>query len=88
MTATVWSLAEKMLQDHQRRSLLRALRVSINTAVWMVMWRDPAIQVQLGISNIYNVDFLAPIVSNADVPVCTPWWVSVVMKKRGKNEYK
>ena len=45
----VWYWVEKMFQDHQRRSMLRALRVSINTVVWMVMWIYPEIQAQLGI---------------------------------------
>ena len=64
-------LGREMLQEHQWRSLLRVLRVSINTAVWMVMWIDPVIQEQTGISNLCNVDLLASIVSKADVHVCT-----------------
>src|SRR5262249_62283882 len=31
-----------MLQEAQRTSAPSALRVSIRTAVWMVMWREPA----------------------------------------------
>mmetsp|Transcript_10074 Transcript_10074/g.61237 ORF Transcript_10074/g.61237 Transcript_10074/m.61237 type:complete len:166 (-) Transcript_10074:28-525(-) len=30
-----------MLHEHQRTLAPSAVRVSINTAVWMVMWRDP-----------------------------------------------
>ena len=39
----------------------------------MVMWRDPAIRVQPGISNIHYVDFLAPIVGKFNVHVFTSW---------------
>ena len=35
--------------EHQRRSLLRALRLSINTAVRMAIRRDPATRAQPGI---------------------------------------
>ena len=34
---------EKMLQEHHLTSAPSAVRVSISTAVWMVMWREPAI---------------------------------------------
>ena len=33
----------KMLQEHHLTSAPRAVRVSMSTAVWMVMWREPAI---------------------------------------------
>src|SRR5215831_10555560 len=36
-----------MLQEAQRTSAPRALRVSIRTAVWMVMWREPATRAPL-----------------------------------------
>ena len=47
------------------------MRVSTNTDIWMVMWRDPAIWEQPGISNIYYVDLLAPILSKVNVRVLT-----------------
>ena len=55
-----------MLQEHQQRSLLRTLRVSINTAFCLLMWIDPEIRAQLGISNLCYVDFLAPVVSKVN----------------------
>ena len=61
----------EMLQEHQQRSLLRDLRVSINIAILMVMWRDPTIWAQPDISNICYVDFLAPIFSKVDVHLRT-----------------
>ena len=64
---------------------MRALGVSINTSVWMVMWTDPVIQAQPGISNICYVLFLAPIVRKVNVRVCTSWYVNVIAKKGGKN---
>ena len=39
--AAAWSWVEKMLQEHQRTLAPRATRVSMRTAVWMVMWREP-----------------------------------------------
>src|SRR4028119_308608 len=42
MAAAAWSCVEKMLQEDQRTSAPRALSVSISTAVWMVMCRQPA----------------------------------------------
>ena len=41
--AAAWSWVEKMLQEHQRTSAPSAVRVSISTAVWMVMCREPEI---------------------------------------------
>ena len=73
MAATVWSWVDNILQEHQRRSLLRDLEVSINTAVWMVMWRDPAIQEQPDITNICYIYLLAPIVNKIHVHICTSW---------------
>ena len=75
MTATVWSWLEKFFQEHQRRSLLRSLIVSINNVVWMVMWIYPEIRAQPGILNICNIYLLAPIVSK--VNVCTYMHVMV-----------
>ena len=62
-------LGRKMLQNHQRRSLLRALRVSINTSIWMVMWRYPAIQAQPHISNICNADLFVSMVIKVNVNI-------------------
>ena len=47
MAAAAWSWVEKMLQEHQRTSAPRAVRVSIRTAVWMVMWREPVMRAPL-----------------------------------------
>lgn len=33
----------KMLQEHHLTSAPRAVNVSMSTAVWMVMWSEPAI---------------------------------------------
>mmetsp|Transcript_35261 Transcript_35261/g.104293 ORF Transcript_35261/g.104293 Transcript_35261/m.104293 type:complete len:271 (-) Transcript_35261:18-830(-) len=41
MAAAAWSWVEKMLHEHQRTSAPRAERVSISTAVWIVMCREP-----------------------------------------------
>ena len=41
--AAAWSWVEKMLQEAQRTSAPSATRVSIRTAVWIVMCSDPAI---------------------------------------------
>src|SRR5215212_12188904 len=41
--AAAWSWVEKMLQETQRTSAPNATRVSIRTAVWIVMWSEPAI---------------------------------------------
>ena len=73
MIATVWSWVEKMLQEQQRRSLLRALRFSINNAVWMLIWIYTVIRAQPDISNICNIGVFVPIVSKVNVHVCTPW---------------
>ena len=42
--AAAWSWVEKMLQLAQRTSAPRSTRVSISTAVWMVMWSEPVIR--------------------------------------------
>jgi hypothetical protein len=42
--AAAWSWVEKMLQDDHRTSAPSCTRVSMSTAVWMVMWRQPAIR--------------------------------------------
>ena len=41
--AAAWSWVEKMLQEAQRTSAPSATRVSIRTAVWIVMCSEPAI---------------------------------------------
>src|SRR5262249_32165553 len=41
MAAAAWSWVEKILHDAQRTSAPSVLRVSISTAVWIVMWSDP-----------------------------------------------
>lgn len=47
MAAAAWSWVEKMLQEHQRTEAPRAVRVSMRTAVWMVMCREPVIRAPL-----------------------------------------
>ena len=42
--AAAWSWVEKMLQLHQRTSAPSAVRVSISTAVWIVMCSDPVMR--------------------------------------------
>src|SRR5580692_9986397 len=44
MAAAAWSWVEKMLHEAQRTSAPRALRVSISTAVWMVMCSEPVMR--------------------------------------------
>ena len=44
MAAAAWSWVEKMLHEAQRTSAPSACRVSISTAVWMVMCREPAMR--------------------------------------------
>ncbi len=41
--AAAWSWVEKMLQLAHRTSAPSAVSVSMRTAVWMVMWREPVI---------------------------------------------
>ena len=43
MAAAAWSWVEKMLQLAHRTSAPSSVRVSMRTAVWIVMWRLPAI---------------------------------------------
>ena len=47
MAAAAWSWVEKMLQEAQRTSAPRAFRVSISTAVWIVMCSEPEIRAPL-----------------------------------------
>jgi hypothetical protein len=44
IAAAAWSCVEKMLHDAQRMSAPSAARVSISTAVWMVMCSEPAMR--------------------------------------------
>lgn len=44
MAAAAWSWVEKMLQEHQRTSAPRAVRVSISTAVCTVMCSEPVMR--------------------------------------------
>ena len=44
IAAAAWSWVEKMLQLAQRTSAPSATRVSISTAVWIVMCREPVIR--------------------------------------------
>jgi hypothetical protein len=47
IAAAAWSWVEKMLQEAQRTSAPRETRVSIRTAVWTVMCREPVIRAPL-----------------------------------------
>jgi len=44
MAAAAWSWVEKMLQEAQRTSAPRSFRVSISTAVWIVMCSEPVMR--------------------------------------------
>ncbi len=44
IAAAAWSCVEKMLQDAQRTSAPSATRVSMSTAVWMVMCSEPVMR--------------------------------------------
>src|SRR6476469_4482213 len=44
IAAAAWSWVLKMLQLAQRTSAPSAIRVSIRTAVWIVMWSEPVIR--------------------------------------------
>ncbi len=44
MAAAAWSWVEKMLQEAQRTSAPSSFSVSMRTAVWMVMCREPAMR--------------------------------------------
>ena len=71
-----------MLQETQRISAPRAFRVSISTAVWMVMWSEPAMRAPLsgcfgpyssrtrheaGHLGLGDRDFLAAEIGEADI---------------------
>ena len=47
MAAAAWSCVEKMLQLVQVTSAPSSVRVSMSTAVWMVMCRQPATRAPL-----------------------------------------
>jgi len=47
IAAAAWSCVEKMLQLVQVTSAPSAVRVSMRTAVWIVMWRQPAMRAPL-----------------------------------------
>ena len=47
MAAAAWSCVEKILHDAQRTSAPKSLSVSINTAVWMVIWSEPVMRAPL-----------------------------------------
>jgi hypothetical protein len=47
MAAAAWSWVEKILQEDQRTVAPSAISVSISTAVWIVIWRQPAMRAPL-----------------------------------------
>src|SRR5207249_11969280 len=44
IAAAAWSWVEKILHEAQRTCAPRSISVSINTAVWIVMWSEPVIR--------------------------------------------
>ena len=44
IAAAAWSWVENMLQEAQRTEAPSSTSVSIRTAVWIVMWREPVIR--------------------------------------------
>ena len=44
IAAAAWSCVEKILQDDHETSAPRSIKVSIKTAVWIVMCKQPAIR--------------------------------------------
>ncbi|KAF5034795.1 hypothetical protein DSECCO2_592390 [anaerobic digester metagenome] len=66
--AAAWSWVEKMLQDAQRTSAPRALRVLMSMAVWMVMCRLPVTRRPLrGLASPYlSISAMSPGISRSD----------------------
>src|SRR3954462_11784704 len=71
--AAAWSCVEKMLQLAQRTSAPRATSVSISTAVWIVMCREPVMRAPLsGCAAPYSSrDDIRPGIS------CSASWISL-----------
>src|SRR5229473_329343 len=44
IAAAAWSWVEKILHEAQRTLAPRSISVSINTAVWIVMWSEPVMR--------------------------------------------
>ena len=71
IAAAAWSCVEKMLQLAQRTSAPRATRVSINTAVWMVMCNEPVMRApRRGFSSAYlRRSAINPGISCSDISI-------------------
>ncbi len=54
IAAAAWSCVEKILQEDQRTLAPRAVSVSISTAVWIVMCRQPTMRAPLRIWSLPN----------------------------------
>ena len=67
MAEAAWSWVEKMLQLHHLTRAPRWCRVSIRTAVWMVMWRDPEILAPLNgfLGPYYSLSCMRPGISTS-----------------------
>ncbi len=73
MAAAAWSWVEKMLQEHQRTSAPRAVRVSMRTAVCTVMCSEPVIRAPAsGCDSAYS----ARIVIRPGIS-CSASWISL-----------
>merc|ERR1719159_112884 len=71
MAEAAWSWVEKMLQLDQVASAPSSTRVSMRTAVWTVMWRQPAMRAPLsGLDGPYLVRiFISPGISFSDISI-------------------
>ena len=67
MAEAAWSWVEKILQLHHLTWAPKALRVSIKTAVWTVMWRDPEILAPLNgfLGPYYSLNCISPGISTS-----------------------
>jgi len=67
IAAAAWSWVEKMLQLHHLTLAPKVWRVSINTAVWMVMWSDPEILAPLNgfLGPNYSLSCISPGISTS-----------------------
>jgi len=71
MAAAAWSWVEKMLHDAQRTSAPSSLSVSMRTAVWMVMCRDPVIRAPLSglLAAYFSLTAMSPGISCSAIAI-------------------
>ena len=71
IAAAAWSWVEKMLQETQRTSAPSAASVSISTAVWIVMCKEPAMRAPLSGVSLANSSRIAisPGISISAMPI-------------------